>query len=193
MLKSFIITCLLLGGLSSPLFANPDANSDHIVHFNLSLGGYQIGMPFDEATLVRPFALIETHASIAGREITTGSVNQVYINDIEFRFNVEFVDARVYKVIGQFSPEQLEKLREMLFEALGESEPDLRVVTSGDGEEFRLYHDRWQFPDASLELVGTEKNSAFATLALTAVGRQERARRDEQRQATAPAGTADTR
>jgi len=189
MFKSFIFTCLLLVGLNAPAFAT----ADHIIQFKLSLGGYQIGMPFDEATLVRPFALIETHVRKDGQEMTTGSVNQVYINDIEFRFNVDFIDARVYKVIGHFSPTDMEELRNLLFETLGESEPDSRVVTSGDGEEFRLYHDRWQFPDASLDLIGTEKNTAFATLALTAVGRQERVRRDEQRQDNVPTGATDTR
>lgn len=188
MIKPFIITCLLLVGLNSPAFATPE----HIIQFSLALGGYQIGMPFDEATLVRPFALIEPHVRKDGQEMTTGSVNQVYINDIEFRFNVDFVDARVTKVIGHFSPAEMEKLRNMLFETLGESEPDIRTVPSGDGEEFRLYHDRWQFPDASLDLIGTEINTAFATLALTAVGRQERARRDGQNQDEAPASPANT-
>jgi len=189
MFKSFMIACLLLVGLNAPAFAT----ADHIIQFKLSLGGYQIGMPIDEATLVRPFALIETRVRADGQEVTTGSINQVYINDIEFRFKVNFVDARVHKVIGHFSPADLEELRNQLFETLGESEPDTRVVTSGDGEEFLLYHDRWQFPDTSLELIGTEQHTAFATLALTAVGRQERARRDEQRQDNVPTSATENR
>jgi len=159
-----------------PAFADPE----HIIQFDLSLGGYQLGMSYDEATLVRPFAFIEDLAPRPGiPEIKAGYVNQVYIDDIEFRFKVELVNDQVYKVIGRLAPADLDKLRQSLNLALGQSEADTRVVTTKTGEEYHLYHDRWQFPDASLDLIGSELNTDFATLALTATSWQDRQQRAE--------------
>jgi len=186
MFKTCIISSLLLIGFIAPAFAS----SDPLIHFNLALGGYQIGMPLDDATLIRPFAIVEPdYVDQKGELVTKGLVDQVYLNGIEFRFIVEFTNDQVRRVIGHFAPADIEKVRNTFFETLGESEANTRVITAGDGVEFLLYHDRWQFPDTTLDLIGTENNSSFATLALSAIGQQERIRRDELRQTAEAAGT----
>lgn len=181
MFKTCIASCLLLLVLCSTAFAD----LGHIIHFQLSMGGYQLGMSYDEATLVRPFAFIEDLAPRRGiPEIKAGYVNQVYIEDIEFRFKVELVEEQVHKVIGRLAPKDLDKLRQALIRALGQSEADTKLMTSSAGEDYHLYHDRWQFPDASLDLIGSELNADFATLALTATGRQDREQQTERSRAS---------
>jgi len=176
MFKAFISIGLWLSLFCSTAFADPE----HIIHFDLSLGGYQLGMSYDEATLVRPFAIIEDLAPRPNiPEIKAGYVNQVYIDDIEFRFKVELVEDQVHKVIGRLAPADLDKLRQSLNQTLGQSEADAKVFTSSTGEEYHLYHDHWQFPDASLDLIGSELNTDYATLALTATSWQDRQQRAE--------------
>ena len=171
MFKACITSCLLLLVFCSTALAD----LEHIIHFKLSLGGYQLGMSYDEATLIRPFAFIEDLAPRAGiPEIKAGYVSQVFIDDIEFRFKVELVEGQVHKVIGRLAPTDLDKLRLALNQALGQSEADTKLFTSSAGEEYHLYHDRWQFPAAALDLIGSELNADYATLALTATGRQDR-------------------
>jgi hypothetical protein len=164
MLKTIIIACLLLICAGSPAQADPD----DILHYALSLGGYRLEMNYEDAMLVRPFDRLETYqANFEGILITAGSVDQVYIDGIEFRFKVEFIDEKIFKIIGRFSPAAILPLREALCKAIGEGESESKMTTSNAGVEFLIVHDHWAFPEASLDLIGSELNTDFATLALT--------------------------
>jgi hypothetical protein len=173
MLKSILLSCLMFIFAGSPALAGPD----DILHFALSLGGYQLEMNYEEAMLVRPFDRLETYpADHASPMVTAGLIDQVYIDGIAFRFRVEFIDEKVAKIIGRFSPAAIPSLRQALFKAIGEGESKSKLSTSNAGVEFQIVHDHWEFPEARLDLIGSELNTDFATLAMISENQAAKAR-----------------
>lgn len=177
MLKSIFTVSLLLIGLCSQVWAD----TDDLLHYDLSLGGYQLGMSYQDAVMVRPFVSIGTHDSDGPilPDITWGVVDQVFVDGVEFRFKVEFIDDRAYKIIGRFPPSQLKELRERLVATLGEGESKTKVLNSETGIESLMVHELWSFPNSRIDLVGVETKTDFATLSLLATDRAVEERREK--------------
>jgi hypothetical protein len=164
MIKSILISCVLLIFAGFPALAD----TGDVLHFDLSLAGYQLEMNSGDAMLVRPFDRMETYQAYQeGPLITAGLVDQVYLDSLEFNFRVEFIDEKIFKIIGRFSPAEITSLRETLFKTIGEGESKSKLTISNAGVEYQIIHDQWEFPEARLDLIGSELNTDFATLALS--------------------------
>jgi len=190
MIKALLLSCLLLVSVSAPALAEPE----DVIRFDLSLGGYRLGMNYEEAVLVRPFARVGNRRTYpTSPEVTIGFVGQLLVDGTEFSFRVEFIDEKVFKIIGRFPPAELERLEETLLEALGDGELDIKTIVNSAGTETRIRHDRWKFPGASLDLIGTTANTDYATLSLAARGRAAEQRHAQSREAAikSVAGTKD--
>ncbi len=158
------------------LFAgNAYAAEEDLVLFDLSFAGYSLGMTYDEATTVRPFHYVEdVQLPPMGEPYYLAGAEHIYVDDIEMNLIVSFIDDKVYKVIGQFHPSELEDVTRRLQIALGPGENKSRVITKKDGGENRQVIYRWDFPTAKLLLVGLSSNSNFALVSLVSKGEKKK-------------------
>jgi len=156
---------LLIAGLVLMLLPEY-APAEDLAQFNLSLFGYRIGMSFDETSAVRPFVRIEDHPRRAGE--FCGIIDHLWIDDVEIRLKVWFVDDRIYKVVGRFSPALMEDLVTRLRPVLGKGDDESMLLQPPDGGQISNRVQKWRFPGMWVVLVGSSVNTRFATLSLVA-------------------------
>lgn len=173
-----ILSCLLI-------VTSAAADSDKIVNFDLRFAGYRLGMNYEEAVLVRPFVRVENVQCDPTRaSLTAGYVDQVFFDGLEFRFRVDFLDGEIVKVLGRFPPSQMQQLRKILFEELGEGESAIKTVTPLSGAEYKLYFDRWEFPSATVHLICSEMNLDFGTLSIISKSIEAKKAQNKNREST---------
>ncbi|PNU21416.1 hypothetical protein C2E25_02345 [Geothermobacter hydrogeniphilus] len=156
---------LLVAGLVLMLLPE-HAPAEELAQFNLSLFGYRIGMSFDEASAVRPFARIEDRPGQKGEYC--GIIDDLWIDDVEIRLQVWFVDDRIYKVVGKFSPALVEDLVSRLRSVLGKGDDESILLQPPDGGQISNRVQKWRFPGMWVVLIGSSVNTRFATLSLVA-------------------------
>jgi len=156
---------LLVAGLMLLLLPER-APAEELAQFNLALFGYRIGMSFDEASAVRPFARIEDNPQRPGEYC--GIIDDLWIDDVEIRLQVWFVDDRVYKVVGKFSPALVEELVSRLRPVLGKGDDESILLQPPTGGQISNRVQKWRFPGMWVVLVGSSVNTRFATLSLVA-------------------------
>ena len=156
----FFVTALLLStGMAQ-------AEPEDIIHYNLSLAGYRIGMPFDDAAAVRPFQYIENKQDSADIPVTFAVIEQVYIDGIETNLFLQFTDEVLFKIVIRFSPDEIEEISQRFKQALGEGKDLSREVINLTGTKVQQTICQWDFPNVKLHLVGLSSNTEYATISL---------------------------
>ncbi|ORJ59866.1 hypothetical protein [Geothermobacter hydrogeniphilus] len=156
---------LLVAGLVLMLLPKY-APAEELAQFNLALFGYRIGMSFDEASAVRPFARIEDNPQRPGE--FCGIIDHLWVDDIEVGLQVCFVDDRIYKVVGKFSPALVEDLVSRLRPVLGKGADESVLLQPPNGGQISNRVQKWRFPGMWVVLIGSSVNTRFATLSLVA-------------------------
>ncbi len=159
----------LLFFLSTTLFlftGIAQAEPEDLIHYDLSLAGYRLGMTFDDAAAVRPFQLLQDKEDSANTLIIIAFIEHVYIDTIETNLWVQFRDGKAAKIIVQFAPDGIEEMLQHLQAALGPGRNKSRIVTNSNGAEIKQTICQWIFPYAKLHLVGISSNTEYATISL---------------------------
>ncbi len=159
------ICCLLAAGLLGCL-APATALADELAGFELSLFGYHIGMNFDQAAAVRSFSRVEERPGPS--EQYCGFIDHYWVDDVETDLRVCFIDEQVFKIVGRVSPALVEDLATRLQETLGNGDDESIMLEVPDGGQVRNRIQKWKFPGMKVVLIGTSRNTTFATLSLVA-------------------------
>jgi len=176
-MKKISIISIVLGFFF--LYFSQIAQAKGLSTFELSLGGYKLGMSYDEATAIRPFFRLEHYRPhLTQKMITAGYVDSFYIEDIEYRFKIEFVDEKVVKILCRFSPAHIESVMESLIDELGQGQDKTKIISNISGGEQLIYNTQWNFPNAKINLIGFYMNTDFSTVSLVYSNLREKTERE---------------
>lgn len=158
------VVFVLFSAILGLVFIQGTAVAGDLAAFDLSLFGYRIGMSFDQASEVRPFTRVEDGPRFGGD--TCGYIDHLWVEDIQFRLQVCFLENQVQKVIGRFSPALVEDLVARLKPVFGKGANESMLFQVPDGSQVSNRIQKWLFPGMQVVLVGTSRNTEFATLCL---------------------------
>lgn len=147
------------------------AEENPLIHFDLTLAGYRLGMTMDDASAIRPLQFRQaalTNLATAEEASFEAFVDHVYIGSIAFNLWLRFKGDRIQKVVGRFAPEHLMELARTLSLILGPGDDKTRVIVNHAGKETRQTIYLWEYPTARVHLVGIAGNDRYATIGLVA-------------------------
>lgn len=161
------MTVALCLGLSTLAFSA----EEKIAHFELSLADYQVGMTLDEASMVRPFHYFDTRQSNDpdGGLITSGHLDRIFLQNIEFSILVEFHQERIKRIIGRFPADDFDTVKNQFLQILGPAEDRSKVARRVDNSEQRTIHFAWKFPTAKVSLVAASNSITHGTIAIQGI------------------------
>jgi len=176
-MKKISIIAIVLGFFF--LYFSQIAQAKGLSKFDLSLGEYKLGMSYDDATAIRHFFRLEHYRShLTQKIITIGYIDSFYIEDIEYRFRIEFVDEKVVKILCRFSPAHIESVMDSLIDELGQGQDKTKIISNISGGEKLIYNTQWNFPNAKINLIGFDMNTDFATVSLVYSNLREKTERE---------------
>jgi len=160
------MTCGLLGGMLLLCLASVPARGDELASFELSLFGYRIGMSYDQAASVRPFVRVIDRGGET--EEFCGLIDHLWVDGVDVRVQTCFFQDRIHKVVGKFSPSLVEDLVARLQPLLGKGENRSMLLQTPDGGQVSNRIQKWRYPGMLVVLVGSSRNTEFATLSMVA-------------------------
>jgi hypothetical protein len=147
------------------------ADTEDLIHFDLSLAGYSLGMTYDDALLERPLMFIQDtgpdHLEVEGNYFDAYA-EQVYVEGIEMKLWVRFKNERLFKIIARFDPERSDDLAHIFNLTLGPNEDKSRSYRDREKNEIYQTVYFWNYPTAKLYLIRNSDNKKYATVGLTA-------------------------
>lgn len=169
-MRKVILTIILILSWVGP---DPIASPEDLARYDLSLCGYELDMEYAEAAALRPFSRMEPHQDHPELpEIVSCYTDRAYLDDIEFRVRVDFIEDKIYKITGRFPPHQFNHVRDLVIQRLGEGSDKSHTYSDKSGAHRHQYVYLWEFPSAKFVLIGSELNPDFYTLSLFSTGPQ---------------------
>ena len=163
-LPAIILVLFLSGNHAS-------AGIDKLIHFDLSLAGYSLGMTYNDAAAIRPLFLMQSSEPALPdmhEDYFDVVVENVYVDGIEMNLWMRFKNERLYKIIARFNPEMTDSLAGTFNRALGQGEDKSKSYQDRDGSIIQQTVYFWDYPTAKLYLVKNTDNMDYATVGLTA-------------------------
>ncbi len=171
-MKVLFFKVLLAATLTVLLSSNPSlAETKDLIDYKLSLAGYHLGMPYDDAIAIRPLLFIQDTGADpldVADDFIDASAELVFVDGIEMNLWLRFKHDRLCKIIARFMPDKTEKMIKVFKQTLGPGEDQSRNFPDHEGDVIHQTVYFWEYPTAKLYLVRNSDNLNYATIGLTA-------------------------